>query len=724
MTTLQICAVKRKGIIRVLVGLVMFTTLSVILELSIADWRYDIVANGNPEPPPDILVIDVVPTVQPVKKKKIEYRSYEKDFSYPSFINLAAMVDEAIKRNLSYVQNPPINYHPYKYINVPATCRLPISDDSVKRILVIVKSFVGNVEMRVAVRSLWEKIKDPYMALVFMLGEYPKDNGGRRWPIDRENRIYKDLIQENFVDSYFNNTIKTVMGFNWAVKHCPQADILFFHDDDYHVKYTNISIHIREVLSANKTNIYSGSLAVKARPYRNRGERWFVTVHQYPFDIFPPYIGGGAYIVSADVARKFQMAFPHVKYLNFDDVYLGIVARKLDIKPTSDMLLDTLFPGALAEECSHKADDLFRGQCPLASKKRAIANTPEVVENDMNSSLSLNGSDMSYLSFVDVFSWPLETKLKAAVNGKIIHNHKMNLRNINSHPYLYTSEPAKCKFSKKSRNIIIFVKSYVKNIEQRSVIRKMWNESLQAHPASLKLVFLLGQGIYPEDRSRVEMEADKHSDILQEDFIEHYRNNTIKFIMALNWLMTNKACSQTKLLLFLDDDYFVHQKELLSYLNDLSDLSNIFMGKVMKKQVPCRLQYDNRNLLYKQYPFDAFPPYIKGGAILLSYDVAQKFQLSFPFVKYLPLDDVYLGIVSWKLDVNPKHSPIFDTSRRSALVYECSHVATRLIKGICPLRAQITKKTVPKIIRRKEGFFSRLMKLPQILKSLFQGSSI
>ncbi|OWF49089.1 Beta-1,3-galactosyltransferase brn [Mizuhopecten yessoensis] len=685
------CVPKRKGILRVLAGLVAFTALSVFVELSVADWRYDIVANTNPEPPQDVLVIDIPPTAIPVKKEKIVYQSYEKDFAYPSFVNLSALVAEATRKNMTFIQNPPINYHPYRYNNVPANCRLPMDGGSTKRILIIVKSFVGNVEMRVAIRSLWEKIKDPYMALVFMLGEYPKENNGRRWPIDRENRIYKDLIQENFDDSYFNNTLKTIMGFNWAVNKCPQADLLLFHDDDYHVKYTNLSIHLRKVLAVNKTNIYSGSLAVKARPYRNRGERWFVTIHQYPFDVFPPYVGGGAYVVSADVARKFQMAFPHVRYLSFDDVYLGIVARKLDIIPTSDMLLDTLYPDALAQECSHKANELFRGQCPLAIKKRQIANTPEIVEESETNNTD-NSSAMPYLSFENSFSFPLEANIRSAINGKIIHNHRINLRNINAHPYLYISEPAECKFAKHSQNIIVFVKSYVKNVEQRAAIRRMWNESLQTHSTSLKLVFLLGQGIYPEDKPPVEAEVETHKDILQEDFTEHYRNNTYKVVMALNWVMANKACFRTRLLLFLDDDYYVHQKELLTYLHGLSNHNTLFLGKVMKKQVPCRLERDKRNLVYKQYPFDMFPDYIKGGVFLLSFEVARKFQLSFPYVKYLPLDDVYLGIVAWKLHIDPKHDLVFDTSSRSALTYECSHVAARLIKGKCPLRGEVDAK--------------------------------
>jgi hypothetical protein len=50
--------------------------------------------------------------------------------------------------------------------------------------------------------------------------------------------------------------------------------------------------------------------------------------------IFIAYLAGGAYFVSMALARKFKLAFPYVKPLHIDDAYLGIVARKLGIRPT------------------------------------------------------------------------------------------------------------------------------------------------------------------------------------------------------------------------------------------------------------------------------------------------------------------------------------------------------------------------------------------------------
>jgi hypothetical protein len=40
--------------------------------------------------------------------------------------------------------------------------------------------------------------------------------------VEKEFAQYKDLVQGNFIDSYFNNTWKTALGLRWAVEHCPK----------------------------------------------------------------------------------------------------------------------------------------------------------------------------------------------------------------------------------------------------------------------------------------------------------------------------------------------------------------------------------------------------------------------------------------------------------------------------------------------------------------------
>lgn len=60
-----------------------------------------------------------------------------------------------------------------------------------------------------------------------------------------ESKNYGDIVQADFIDNYFNNTIKTMMGFNWIVKYCPNSSFYLFSDDDMYVSIKNLLRFVR-----------------------------------------------------------------------------------------------------------------------------------------------------------------------------------------------------------------------------------------------------------------------------------------------------------------------------------------------------------------------------------------------------------------------------------------------------------------------------------------------
>jgi hypothetical protein len=58
-------------------------------------------------------------------------------------------------------------------------------------------------------------------AYFFLLGQNPGDIKLQA-AIEQEFAQHKDLVQGNFIDSYYNNTWKTALGLRWAVEHCPK----------------------------------------------------------------------------------------------------------------------------------------------------------------------------------------------------------------------------------------------------------------------------------------------------------------------------------------------------------------------------------------------------------------------------------------------------------------------------------------------------------------------
>lgn len=89
-----------------------------------------------------------------------------------------------------------------------------------------------------------------------------------------ENSIYDDIIQEGFIDSYNNLTIKSVMMLKWVHHHCSSAQFLMKSDDDI---YLNLPALVEDLNSiTNKKNNLIGSLICKARPIQDSTNKWYV----------------------------------------------------------------------------------------------------------------------------------------------------------------------------------------------------------------------------------------------------------------------------------------------------------------------------------------------------------------------------------------------------------------------------------------------------------------
>ncbi|CAF4993972.1 unnamed protein product, partial [Rotaria magnacalcarata] len=112
----------------------------------------------------------------------------------------------------------------------------------------------------------------------------------------------------------------------------------------------------------------------------------------------------------------------------------------------------------------------------------------------------------------------------------------------------------------------------------------------------------------------VKFENDLYQDIVQEDFLDSYRNLTHKAVMALKWIST--YCSQASYILTTDDDMIVNTFMLLKHLK--------FRDSYQMKQnnsIFCRVYesmdvFRDKNIKWylseKEYPPKKFPPFCSG----------------------------------------------------------------------------------------------------------------
>ena len=78
---------------------------------------------------------------------------------------------------------------------------------------------------------------------------------------------------------------------------------------------------------------------------------------------------------------------------------------------------------------------------------------------------------------------------------------------------------------------------------------------------------MMGKSLDANLMNAIQYENEIYHDIIQEDFLDSYKNLTYKGIMALKWVST--FCSNTKYILKVDDDIVVNTFTLLNHLKYL-----------------------------------------------------------------------------------------------------------------------------------------------------------
>ena len=124
-------------------------------------------------------------------------------------------------------------------------------------------------------------------------------------------------------------------------------------------------------------------------------------------------------------------------------------------------------------------------------------------------------------------------------------------------------------------------------------------------------------------------------DIVIENFLDTYSNLTLKSIFMLKWL--NDRCSNARFVLKVDDDVFVHPKNLMKTLQSTplktaklgfqdtksETMKYALIGKTMIDIKPERRSVHRWYIPRSVYPYDTFPPYLIGFSYLFSGSVIE-----------------------------------------------------------------------------------------------------
>ncbi|XP_054766863.2 beta-1,3-galactosyltransferase 5-like [Lytechinus pictus] len=225
--------------------------------------------------------------------------------------------------------------HNFRYIHNPSyTCYERDGSKMKVHVLFYSPTATYHFKRRQAIRetygnsSQWESLGEHgTMRTVFLLGSTPNDT--LQSYIDYEAIRHGDIVQENFLDSYLNLTLKTTMGLKWVNYFCKHAQYAVKIDDD---TMMNQRRFLDKVLgNSSLTNYAAGKTWIGAVSSRNKTQKFYVSKEEYPFPTYPPYLDGPVYILSTDVVQKVYKAALTTPTFKWEDVFLGMCLKKVGV---------------------------------------------------------------------------------------------------------------------------------------------------------------------------------------------------------------------------------------------------------------------------------------------------------------------------------------------------------------------------------------------------------
>uniref|UniRef100_A0A3Q1FTV9 Hexosyltransferase n=1 Tax=Acanthochromis polyacanthus TaxID=80966 RepID=A0A3Q1FTV9_9TELE len=222
------------------------------------------------------------------------------------------------------------------------------------------------------------------------------------------------------------------------------------------------------------------------------------------------------------------------------------------------------------------------------------------------------------------------------------------------HEYHFTiNEPQKCEQEKPF--VVLMVPVAPLNRQHRDVIRSTWGSERSVSGQAVSLFFILGlQAGDEQHKDWLLQESKEHHDLLQADFLDCYKNLTIKTMVMVEWLNTH--CSGTSYAMKVDSDTFLNVPKLISMLLN-APKTNYMTGLVVEGAQVLRDPTSKWFLPEELYPESYYPRYALGLGYVLSLDLPKKLIEASRHVKPVYIEDVHLGLCMQHLGIPLTSSP-------------------------------------------------------------------
>ncbi|KER22270.1 hypothetical protein T265_14897 [Opisthorchis viverrini] len=284
---------------------------------------------------------------------------FDNYYLYPQIMDVEEAV-HSVRQGMA-VKQAPINDPYLEVFHKPKNVCFRTNENDTQELVVLIKSCAGCFLDRKHVREtymqkyLWGDFRIQFAFVTGLPAEKSKEpilienvleNNRQGWPngnldatslkalLFEEAVLFDDIVVGNFLDTYFNLTLKQMFTFRWVSVFCKyQSPVYLFIDNDYSIVPANLIKLVRSIPNTFKPRMNAGIRGpdrIVRRPKLKDGvERGGVSEDEIPWNIYPEYSSGACYFIGADLLIDVTVATAFTKRFRFEDAYLSFVWTKL-----------------------------------------------------------------------------------------------------------------------------------------------------------------------------------------------------------------------------------------------------------------------------------------------------------------------------------------------------------------------------------------------------------
>lgn len=145
--------------------------------------------------------------------------------------------------------------------------------------------------------------------------------------LEIESVFYRDILQEDFMDSYNNLIFKIMMVFCWVSIFCQKVEFVMKMDDDMFVNINGFLRVVNQYIDVFQW-LVGGFCVFFVSLIRDKGFKWYVLEKMYFYWKYFGYCLGMGYVISMFVIWRVFEIFKYLLFFYLEDIFVGFCINK------------------------------------------------------------------------------------------------------------------------------------------------------------------------------------------------------------------------------------------------------------------------------------------------------------------------------------------------------------------------------------------------------------